>query len=69
MLGYTYYTTKDTLEVALLESYCLGKNFLWNMFLGWRRTKCTKDGDIYTYILKREDLEEITILKKYTERF
>jgi len=69
MLGYIRYTTKDTLEVALLESYCLGKNFSWNMFLGWRETKCTQNGDIYTYILKRKDLEEIMILKEYTKRF
>ena len=25
-------------EFELLETYCLGKNKLWNMFFGWRKT-------------------------------
>ena len=55
MFGYTYYTTKDTLEIALLESYCLGKSFLWNMFLGWRKSKRIENEYYDTYILKKTD--------------
>ena len=36
--GYTYVMTTDVIEKYILEAYCEGKNMLWNMFLGWRRS-------------------------------
>jgi hypothetical protein len=30
--------TTNVIEKYILEAYCEGKNMLWNMFLGWRRS-------------------------------
>lgn len=36
---YTYVMTTDVIEKYILEAYCEGKNLLWNMYLGWRRSR------------------------------
>ena len=36
--GYTYLWTCDKVMYNILEAYCEGRSFLWNIFLGWRKT-------------------------------
>lgn len=31
-------TKIDSYEYELLNAYCFGKSFLWNIFFGWRKT-------------------------------
>jgi len=38
--GYTYLWTCDRTMQNVLFAYCEGHSFLWNMFLGWRKTTC-----------------------------
>lgn len=38
-LGHSQVATRDTIEQNILFIYCEGRGFLWNLFLGWRKTK------------------------------
>lgn len=43
--GYTYIITTDRVEKNVLSAFCEGKNYWWNCFLGWRKTKTEKNGE------------------------
>ena len=36
--GYVYFWTCDPIFQRILYAYCEGHGFLWNAFLGWRKT-------------------------------
>lgn len=40
--GYTYLWTCNETMQNVLSAYCEGRSFLWNMFLGWRKTRRNK---------------------------
>ena len=46
--GYTYLWTCDKIMSDILGAYCEGHSFLWNVFLGWRKTE--KDGKEFYWI-------------------
>lgn len=55
-------TTNDNLEVTLYLMYCDNKNFIWQMFFGWRKTD--KDNN-YTFIVPTKVEEKVKTLKKF----
>ena len=50
----------NSIEFYLLEGYCCGKGFLWNMFFGWRKT-CFKHNVAY-YKISVKDWKRINEL-------
>ena len=64
-------TPVESFEFELLETYCLGKGKLWNMFFGWRKTVNKGiNGEWAYYKLNRKDYKAIqlkaeTIEEKY----
>ncbi|MDV3428244.1 MAG: hypothetical protein LIR50_14700 [Bacillota bacterium] len=42
--GYTYIITTDRVEKNIIDAFCEGKNFWWNCFLGWRKTRVENNG-------------------------
>ena len=62
------YKTNNEMVIDFLLMYCEGKNFLWNMFFGWRRTKVLPDGsNLCTFKIPRrikEMAEEVA--KRYS---
>ena len=45
-------TTEE--EMALLEMYCAGRSFLWNIFFGWRKTTVRGNTTYYYYRVPRK---------------
>lgn len=58
--NYTYIITDDEIEQDILQAYCTGKSFLWNMYLGWRKTNL-KTNQMYFWIPTNK-IEELTSL-------
>ena len=50
--GYTYFWTCDKAMSDILEAYCEGRSFLWNIFFGWRKTD--KDCKLFYWIPTRK---------------
>lgn len=64
--GYTYVMTTDVIEEYILAAYCEGKNLLWNMYLGWRRShKIDKEIEASYYWIPAD---KVVVLEKYAER-
>ena len=54
--------TIKSFEFELLETYCLGKNKLWNMFFGWRKTVNKGiNGEWAYYKINRKDYKVIQL--------
>ena len=51
----------DSWEFHLLETYCLGKGTIWNMFFGWRKSveKGINGTWCYYRIPNKKDREKI----------
>ena len=55
-------TPVKSFEFELLETYCLGKSKLWNMFFGWRKTIDKGiNGEWAYYKLNHKDYEAIQL--------
>jgi len=57
--GYSYVVTDDIVEQSVLWAFCSGKSIWWNMFLGWRRSKTTADGEIAYFWIPTKKLDEL----------
>lgn len=56
-------------EFELLETYCLGKNKLWNMFFGWRKTVDNGiNGEWAYYKINRKDYKAIQLKAENMKR-
>ncbi len=58
--NYTYIITDNEIEQDILLAYCTGKSFLWNIYLGWRKTNI-KTNQMYFWIPTNK-IEELTSL-------
>lgn len=56
-------------EFELIETYCLGKNKLWNMFFGWRKTVNKGiNGEWAYYKINRKDYKAIQLKAENMKR-
>ena len=56
-------------EFELLEAYCLGKNKLWNIFFGWRKTENRGiNGEWAYYKINRKDYKAIQLKAENMKR-
>lgn len=62
--GYTYLWTSNEKMQAILLAYCEGRSFLWNMFLGWRKTN--KENQMFFWIPSNK-VERLIAIKAMLE--
>lgn len=64
--GFSKVITADPTAQMVFLAYCEGKNFLWNMFFGWRYTS-DKD-DTMIFWLPTNKLSRLDTCIKYIHR-
>ena len=57
--GYSYIMTDDAVEQSILFAFCAGKSVWWSMYLGWRESKTTADGEIAWFWIPTKKLDEL----------
>lgn len=63
----TLYIITDDQQSCLLDMYCQGKNFLWRMFFGWRKTVVISDSVQIRYYKVPYEIYQMS--KDYTHEY
>lgn len=61
--SFIFINEEDIISMSILEAYCHGKPFWWQLFFGWRGTK----HGTMEYIVEQKDAKILLDSCKYTK--